>query len=397
MKSTSIKIKTGILTVCLLLCTAACGQTETPAGNPSQTPKQPQNLEEPERIPLSYARGFTLDRYADGSVLVYILNNDSYYYVVPEGEAAPDEEKLTAIGENVTVIRRPVENIYLAASATMDMFRELGAVSAVRLSGTDAEGWYIREAKEAMEAGEMLYAGKYNTPDYELILEQGCQLAIENGMIEHTPEVREKLQSFGIPVLTDYASYEEHPLGRVEWIRLYGILLGREAEAEAAFARQMEALEAVERDKALPDNETRPSVAFFYITSNGAANVRKSADYVPKMIELAGGRYIYENLGGEESRSSSMTMQIEEFYATAKDADYIIYNSAIDGEIGNVEELIGKCGLLADFKAVQEGRVYCTARNLYQESMSVGDMIQDIHIMLTNGAQGEMKYLYAVD
>ena len=117
-----------------------------------------------------------------------------------------------------------------------------------------------------------------------------------------------------------------------------------------------------------------------------------------KMIELAGGTYIYHELGDEESRSSSMTMQIEEFYATAKDADYIIYNSAIDGEIHSLEELYDKCKLLSDFKAVQEGHVYCTTKNLYQESMSIGDLIRDIHVMLDDEDQEkQMKYLYPVE
>ena len=118
--------------------------------------------------------------------------------------------------------------IYLVATATMDMFRMLGALPDIRFSGTDASGWYIPEAKEAMENGSILYAGKYSEPDYERIISEGCGLAIENTMILHSPEVKEKLESFGTPVLVDHSSYEAHPLGRTEWIRLYGVLTGKE-------------------------------------------------------------------------------------------------------------------------------------------------------------------------
>ena len=75
-----------------------------------------------------------------------------------------------------------------------------------------------------MEQGDIIYAGKYNAPDYELILSGGCDFVIENMMIMHTPEVKEKLENFGIPVMVDRASYEEHPLGRCEWVKLYGVL-----------------------------------------------------------------------------------------------------------------------------------------------------------------------------
>lgn len=83
-------------------------------------------------------------------------------------------------------------------------------------------------------------------------------------------------------------------------------------------------------------------MAFFYITSTGEANVRKSADYLPKMIELAGGTYIFKDLGDEDDAASTLSMQMEEFYAGAKDADYIIYNSTIDGELASVDDLSGQ-------------------------------------------------------
>lgn len=41
-----------------------------------------------------------------------------------------------------------------------------------------------------------------------------------------------------------------------------------------------------------------------------------------------------------------MNMQMEEFYAKAKDADYIIYNSTIDGELQTIDELLSKASSL---------------------------------------------------
>ena len=117
------------------------------------------------------------------------------------------------------------------------------------------------------------------------------------------------------------------------------------------------------------------------------------------MIELAGGKYIFDYLGDESSKSSSMSMQMEEFYAQAKDADYLIYNSTIDGEIASIEELLVKSELLADFKAVKEGHVWCATNNLYQQSMSIGTMIEDIHNMLSDDpeAKAEIQYLYPLE
>lgn len=355
------------------------------------------------RMKLAYATQFAVDTYEDADGAQYeavSVVDGSRYLLIPEDGNVPED-----LPDSIRVLKRPVKQIYLVATATMDMFRTLGALSEIRFSGTDASGWYIPEAKEAMEDGSILYAGKYSEPDYERIVSEGCGLAVENTMILHSPEVKEKLESFGIPVIVDHSSYEAHPLGRTEWIRLYGVLMGKEEEANAAFAEQEAALQRVTKelsdaesaDKKAGTDQTaqaeKPSAAFFYITNQGSVNVRRSSDYIPKMIELAGGRYIFEHLGEDGKRSSTVNMQMEEFYATAKEADYLIYNSTIDGEIHSISELLAKAPVLKDFKAVQAGNVWCTTKNLYQESMSVGPMLEDIHAIF-GGSREDGTYLY---
>lgn len=379
-------VRSGLMMAAVFLLVSsvgACagkGSTEQQSGIPVQQ-EISSMLEYEDRMELDYAKEFAIDEYKDGYRLISI-SDGSRFLVVPEGKEAPDD-----LEADIMVLNQPVDHIYLAATAVMDMISSIDALDAIRLSGTKSSGWYIEEAKEAMEEGSILYAGKYSAPDYERIVSEGCRLAIENTMINHAPEVREKLEKFGIPVFLDYSSYETHPLGRVEWVKLYGVLLGKEEQAERAFDGEKAAFE-----DAICGEPTGKTVAFFFITTNGAVNVRKSSDYIPKMIELAGGTYVFDSLGDAQSRSSSVTMQMEEFYAAAQDADYLIYNSSIDGEVGSIDELLGKSSLLGDFKAVQEGNVFCTTKNLYQESMSIGTLTKDIHSMLTG--ETEMTYLY---
>lgn len=335
---------------------------------------------------LQYAKNFTVDYYEGGYTLLSTTVDGARFLIVPEEQPIPAQLDIS-----IVILKQPLDHLYLVASAAMDMFRELDGMDCIRFSGQKMDGWYIDEARAAMEEGKLIYAGKYNMPDYELILSEGCDLAIENTMISHSPEVVEKLHEFGIPVLIDYSSYESHPLGRAEWIKFYGALLGKQDEADAAFSEQTHALERVSEDA-----QTGKTVAFFYITSNGTVNVRKTADYVPQMIDLAGGSYIFQDLGSDEDHRSSVNMTMEEFYATAKDADYLIYNSTIDGEIQTVEELIEKSEMLGRFRAVQEGNVWCTTSDLYQHSMSVGSFTLDLHAMLTENDAHEYKYLYAL-
>ena len=73
-----------------------------------------------------------------------------------------------------------------------------------------------------------------------------------------------------------------------------------------------------------------------------------------------------------ENALSTMNMQMEAFYASVKDADYLIYNSTIDGELKSLNELLAKSVLLADFKAVKEGNVWCTERIFFRKQWAWG-------------------------
>ena len=80
-------------------------------------------------------------------------------------------------------------------------------------------------------------------------------------------------------------------------------------------------------------------MAYFYINTDGSVVVRKSDDYIPTMIEIAGGRYVFKDLKNSEGNAPSVKLTMEEFYATAVDADYLIYNGTIDGQssLGSLE------------------------------------------------------------
>ena len=177
----------------------------------------------------------------------------------------------------------------------------------------------------------------------------------------------------------------------MEWIKLYAALLGKEAEAADYFGGLMERLTPI-----LEQENTGKTVAFFYITSTGAVNVRRSGDYIARSIGLAGGVYAFPDLEGDEGAKSTMNMQMESFYEGARNADVLIYNSAIDGELQTMSQLLEKSGVLADFKAVREGAVWCTGKNLFQESLGLGDLIADLHTVLSGG-DAPLTYLHLLD
>lgn len=332
-------------------------------------------------LKLDYATCFTVD-YFDGGYKLFCLSDGGRYLTVPEGADVPE-----GISEDIVIIQQPLGDLYLVASDTMCLFDALDALDCITVSGISQENWHIDSAVKAMESGKIVYGGKYSMPDYELLLSKGVRLAVESTMINHTPSVREKLIELGIPVFTEMSSYENEPLGRTEWVKCYGAMMDREDDAKDLFDKQ------VSQVKNIDSTATGKTVAFFYINSNGAAIVRKPGDYVTKMIEQAGGSYIFDSLEEGEGNTSSVTLEMEQFYAIAKDADLIIYNASIDGSIASVDDLVAKNAMIADFAAVKNGNVWVTDQNMYQQMMQTGSIIADFNAAIT-GSGADTTYVH---
>lgn len=340
-----------------------------------------------------------------------------------EANSANKEKKGDVL--ELTVLQQPLTTTYVAASAVMAPLCDLGAVRQIRFSGLREEGWYVDEARAAMKEGTMLFAGKYSEPDYETLLREGCDLALESTMIYRAPEVTEKLNALGIPVYIDYSSYEPHVLGRLEWVRVYGALFGHEEKAQQWYASERDRIRAIQKDaeKSIEKSETiiskdsknkssatqvssgsagtdmtadqRPTVVYFYVNASGQIQVRQPNDYIPELLELAGARYLAPDMSGlGGSRKSNVTVSLEDFYSSCRNADYLIYSATLDRPLSSIQELLGKNALFADFKAVKEGHVYTTDKDFYQLSDRMADFAEDVSRMLQG--QGDMHFLKQV-
>ena len=376
-----------------------------------------------------------LHRYLIVPADAQVSNRKSDHFTARASEANSANKEKKGDALELTVLQQPLTTTYVAASAVMASLCDLGAVSQIRFSGLREEGWYVDEARTAMEKGSMLFAGKYSEPDYETLLREGCDLALESTMIYRSPEVIEKLSALGIPVYIDYSSYEPHVLGRLEWIRVYGALFGHEEKAQQWYASERDRIRAIQKDaetssgeasqsgKSTEKSETktsrnskneassigtssgragtdttadlRPTVVYFYVNSSGQIQVRQPQDYIPELLELAGARYLAPDMSSlSGSRKSNVTVSLEDFYSSCRDADYLIYSATLDRPLSSIQELLGKNELFADFKAVKEGHVYTTDKDFYQLSDRMADFAEDVRQMLQG--QGDMHFLKQV-
>ncbi len=339
---------------------------------------------------VRHATQFAVDYY-DGGYELLTIGNGEQFLVVPEGADVP-----RGISGSVSVLRRPLDGLYVAASSMLCLIDALDAVDDVAVLGVSPQNCSVSSFTDAVGDGTMAFGGTYSSPDYELLVASGCDLAVESTMINHSPDVRDKLTQLGIPVLTELSSYEPDPLGRLEWVRLMGALLDRQDEADALYDAQEQQVLDVEAQSADAGGK---SVAFFSVDSSGNVVTHRPGGYMAQTIEAAGGTYAFDALSsaagdaGGGSSASTVTVEAESFLAIARDADVIIYNGTIDGGVSSVDELLGRCPQLAGCKAVAQGDVWCMGSDVYQQMTSTAQVIADIHDVLTDPDAAEPTYL----
>ncbi len=329
---------------------------------------------------LEYAKNFSVD-YLEGGYMLVSISDGSRFLTVPEGAQTPE-----GLDGDIVPLKLPLSNILVSSTPTVSLIDAIGALDAVGQTTSDVDSWYIDTVKEALTNGKMTYVGNYKEPDFELITANQPPFAVFSTMLLSVPDVADKLAELGIPVLLDQSTYEEHPLARMEWIKLYGALLGCEEEANAAFDEQVALVNGIDAEN------LDKTVAMFYITSKGALYARNGGDYMAKMLELAGGKYVPADMNMDQSGTQQMEM--EEFYAAAGEADYIIYIWSLGGKPETLADFVSRNEMLSEFKAVREGNVWCTTPDYFQISDTLGEMIVDMNKMLTNEDESVTEFTY---
>lgn len=341
-------------------------------------------LEFESKLKTKYATQFSIYKYKGGYSYIDLVDSDKILVVPKDGKVPKN------LRDDIVVIKQPLKDVYLVSTSVMALFDALDVLDRIKFVGTDR--WYIDNAVKAMNEGRWIHAGKYNAPDYETLINEKCQLAIENTMIFHSPEVREKMTTLGIKSIVEKSFAESHPLGRTEWIKVYGTIFNKEKKAEEVFNKEAKKVESLKDIK-----KTGKTVAFFYVNSRGSVVTYKTNGYVPEMIRIGGGDYIFKNLGlDDESKLSTVNMSMEEFYETAKDADIIIYNCSIMAQLHNLDDLLAQSPVLKDFKAVKEGNAWCTTRSMFQQTDKMGTLIEEMSEIFTDDKQekDELKYFF---
>lgn len=248
------------------------------------------------------------------------------------------------------IVKTPIDNIVVYSSVHASILQRLSAVD--RICGV-CEPEYIlsEEIRNGVSNGEIVDCGKSISPNVEKIISAGAQVIIASPFENSNYASAEKLS---IPIIEGADYMENHPLGRAEWIKLYGYLLGTSITADSVFCEIEANYNSLKSMVANTLNQgKRPPTVLSDKKYGNSWGVPGGESYISVMYEDAGGKNIFD----EYRQSGSVMLSFEEVFAKAIDADYWLfkYNAPEDYSYG---DLLEEYPLYANFSSFKEDCVY---------------------------------------
>ncbi|MDI9256651.1 ABC transporter substrate-binding protein [Flavobacterium sedimenticola] len=293
---------------------------------------------------VRYAKGFSIVNY-DGYSLVTVQNpwpkaTQTYTYILQEKKGrVPDSL------QKHTIIPIPVKSMVVTSTTHIPSLEMLDAEKT--LVGFPHLDYISSEKVRArIEAGKVKELGMNQSLNTEVLLDLQPDVIIGYGIDNNNPTL-DNLQKSGLKVMLNGDWNEETPLGKAEWIKFFGALLGKQKEATAIFTTiEKEYLKTIQIAK---NAQNKPTVL--------AGDMYEDRWYLPKgtswgslLLKEAQSRYLW----AETSGTGSLSLSFETVFDKAKNADIWITS----GQFSSLREMTDKNPHYAQFDAFRNKNVY---------------------------------------
>ena len=300
-----------IYLLCSIVLLASCGNGGSGSGGNSLT-------ETGTREENSYAKLFEITHYSNCKVISVINPWDTTrilqkYVLVEKDSPLPDNLP------HGTIIRTPVENIIMYSTIHASIWEELGALENVA-GICEPEYLTSQNAKQMLTEGKIQDCGMAASPNVEKIIEIDGQFIVASPFENGGYGQAEKL---GIPIFESADYMENHPLGRVEWMKVFGLLSGREDVADSLFKstensyNALKALAAGAVGKPRIMSERKYGSSWFIVGG---------ASYIAQMYKDAGADYIFS----DNPDTGSVPFAFETVFDKGADSDLWVFKYAAE-------------------------------------------------------------------
>lgn len=306
-----------------------------------------------------YAKGFEIIRHNNFTEISVVNPWDTTkilqnYILVERSKPLPDNLPEGA------VIKVPIQNAIIYTSVHASVMESLGALeSAAGICETE----YLtsQKAKEMVEVGKIVDCGKATSPNIEKIIDLKGEIIIASPF-EHGGYGQ--VEKLGIPIFEAADYMENHPLGRVEWIKIHGLLTGKEEVADSIFNaianeyNHLKSLASGVSSKPTLIAERKYGSSWF---------IPGGESYIAKMYADAGADYIFK----DDTQTGSVPYSFEQVFEEGANADIWLFKYY--GEGMTYSDLKAEYEPYADFGPFKKRNIYVcnTSKMPYYDYISI--------------------------
>jgi iron complex transport system substrate-binding protein len=289
-----------------------------------------------------YAEGFEITRF-DDHVRIRVIDPATkevdFEYCIGNNEV----EGCESIPTNPSRV--------VALSAThIGMMQELNLIE--RLVGVSSADYICSTAlQEMIQKKETLSLGDIGASDIEGYLAAEPDLIMTSGFDNKAP-ILSKMKSAGLTLFTNYDWKETHPLGRAEWIKVFGVLFHEEGKANELF--EVICNKYIEISEKVASNESKPSVLVGTMYGD-IFNAPAGDSYMAQLLTDAHVDYIYQNSKGV----GSLTLTLEEVISTNRSTNFWLNPAA-----QNKMQLLQMNARFELLECVENGMVFSYYKNV---------------------------------
>lgn len=296
------------------------------------------------RNSIQYAEGFSIEKYEGFSVVkvsnAYPEAKSKYTYVLhKKGVQIPDSLN------QFTAIEVPIKKVIVTSTTHIPSLESLGVEST--LIGFPTTDYISSEKTRALiDAGKVRDLGSNQGLNSEVILDIQPDIIV-GFSVDGDLKTYKNLEKNGQKIIFNADWTEKKPLGKAEWIKLFGALYDLDEKANEIFnGIENEYNAALTLAK---NTKTQPTIF--------AGSIYKDQWFLPQgnswaayFLREANGNYLWKETTG----TGSISLSFESVLDKAKDADFWIG----PGQFTSIQEILDSNPNYIHFKAVQNKNIY---------------------------------------
>lgn len=310
---------------------------------------------------IEYASGLSIVKH-EGYSVVTVSNpwpnaNKNFTYVLTEKDA-----KIPDSLQSYTTIKVPLESVVVTSTTNIPFLEMLDVES--KLTGFPHTDYISSEKTRALiDKGSVKNIGQNEKLNIEQLIELSPDLIVTFGVDNNNPML-DNLKKSGLNVFIQADWMEQSPLGKAEWIKLYGALFGKEEKAKELFDK---IVTSYNQAKKLIAEKSAISTVLYGSMYEDVWYVAKGNSWVAQFMKDAQANYLWANLEG----TGSQGLSFEKVLDKAKSANFWIAT----GSVKSLDEFAKMNPHYSEFDAFKnktiytfEGKLGATGGTIYYET-----------------------------